>query len=98
LHLFLLHRRLEIHQQDYIWGQVRRLAIVGVALALAAAGTAQAAATPAQVARAWSKALNANHNVAAANLFAHNARVVQPGVDVRLSTRAVAIAFNDAMP
>ena len=77
---------------------MRRLALVGAALALAAAGTAQAAATPAQVARAWSKALNANHNVAAAKLFAHNARVVQPGVDVRLSSRALAVAFNDALP
>jgi limonene-1,2-epoxide hydrolase len=77
---------------------VRRLALVGVALALAAAGTAQAAATPAQVVRAWSKALNANNNVAAAKLFALNARVVQPGLDARLSTRAVATAFNDALP
>jgi limonene-1,2-epoxide hydrolase len=76
---------------------VRRLALVGVALALAAAGTAQAAATPAQVVRAWSKALNANNNTAAAKLFAPNARVVQPGLDARLSTRAVAIAFNDAL-
>ena len=72
--------------------------LVGAALALAAAGTAQAAATPAQVARAWSKALNANHNAAAAKLFAQNARVVQPGVDVRLSSRALAVAFNDALP
>jgi limonene-1,2-epoxide hydrolase len=67
-------------------------------LALAAAGTAQAAATPAQVARAWSKALNANNNVAAANLFAHNARVIQPGLDVRLSSHALAVAFNESLP
>jgi limonene-1,2-epoxide hydrolase len=67
-------------------------------LALAAAGTAQAAATPAQVARAWSKALNANNNVAAANLFAHNARVIQPGLDVRLSSQALAVAFNESLP
>ena len=72
--------------------------LVGVALALAAAGTAQAAATPAQVVRAWSKALNANRNVAAAKLFAHNARVVQPGVDVPLSSRAIAVAFNESLP
>ena len=72
--------------------------LVGVALALAAAGTAQAAASPAQVARAWSKALNENNNVAAAKLFAHNARVIQPGVDVRLSSQALAVAFNDALP
>jgi limonene-1,2-epoxide hydrolase len=67
-------------------------------LALAAAGTAQAAATPAQVARAWSKALNANRNVAAANLFAHNARVIQPGVDVVLNSHALAVAFNASLP
>ena len=72
--------------------------LVGAVLALAAAGTAQAAATPAQVARAWSKALNANNNVAAANLFAHNARVIQPGLDVRLSSHALAVAFNESLP
>jgi hypothetical protein len=77
---------------------VRRLVLVGVALALAAAGTAQAAATPAQVARAWSKALNANDNVGAAKLFAHNARVIQPGVDVRLNSRGLAVAFNNSLP
>jgi limonene-1,2-epoxide hydrolase len=77
---------------------VRRLILVGAALALAAAGTAQAAASPAQVARAWSKALNANNNVAAAKLFAHNARVIQPGVDVRLNSRALAVAFNASLP
>jgi limonene-1,2-epoxide hydrolase len=71
---------------------------MGAVLAMAAAGTAQAAATPAQVARAWSKALNANKNAAAANLFAHNARVIQPGVDVRLNSRALAIAFNASLP
>ncbi len=72
--------------------------LVGAALALAAAGAAQAAASPAQVARAWSKALNANNNVAAAALFAHNAEVVQPGVDVRLNSRALAVAFNASLP
>jgi limonene-1,2-epoxide hydrolase len=72
--------------------------LFGVALALAAAGTAQAAASPAEVVRAWSKALNANRNGAAASLFAHNARVIQPGVDVRLNTRAIAVAFNAALP
>jgi limonene-1,2-epoxide hydrolase len=71
---------------------------VGVVLALAAARTAQAAVTPAQVVHAWSKALNANRNVAAANLFAHNARVIQPGVDVRLNSHALAVAFNASLP
>ena len=71
---------------------------MGAALALAAAGTAQAAATPAQVVRAWSSALNANHNAAAANLFAHNARVIQPGVDGRLTSHALAVLFNASLP
>jgi len=72
-------------------------------LVVAAAGSgeataAQRAASPAAVARAWSTALNANRNVAAARLFAPNARVIQPGVDVMLTSRAFAVAFNDALP
>jgi hypothetical protein len=59
---------------------------------------ATSSASPAAVARAWSKALNANRNAAAARLFALNARVVQPGVDVRLTSRALAIGFNNALP
>jgi len=55
-------------------------------------------ATPAQVVRAWSTDLNANRNEAAARLFAPDARVVQPGVDVVLSSHALAVAFNDALP
>jgi limonene-1,2-epoxide hydrolase len=72
--------------------------LLGVVLVTAAAGTAQAAATPAQVVRAWSRALNANHNVVAARLFAPNARIVQPGVDVRLDSRTLAVAFNESLP
>jgi hypothetical protein len=59
---------------------------------------ATSSASPAAVARAWSKDLNANRNAAAARLFAPNARVVQPGVDVRLTSRALAIGFNNALP
>jgi len=77
---------------------VRRLVLVAAVLAMAAAGTAQAAATPAAVVRAWSRALNTNDNERAARLFARNARVVQPGVDVRLNTHALAVAFNAALP
>ena len=65
---------------------------------MAAAGTAQAAAKPAEVVRAWSHALNANDNEHAARLFAHNARVVQPGVDVLLNSHALAVAFNASLP
>ena len=70
-------------------------------LVVAATGSGAAAAatrSPVQVVRAWSKALNANHNAAAARLFAKGARIVQPGVDVKLRTRALAIGFNDALP
>jgi len=74
------------------------LVLVAAVLAMAAAGTAQAAATPAAVVRAWSRALNTNDNERAARLFARNARVVQPGVDVRLNTHALAVAFNAALP
>jgi len=77
---------------------VRRLAVVGAVLVAAAVGSAQASAAPADVVRAWSHALNANDNERAARLFAPNARVIQPGVDVRLNTHRLAVAFNDALP
>ena len=77
---------------------MRRLALVGAVLLVAAVGSAQAAISPAAVARAWSRALNANDNERAASLFAANARVLQPGVDVRLTSHRLAVAFNDALP
>jgi hypothetical protein len=40
---------------------------------------------PVAIVRAWSQALNTNDNEAAAELFAPGARVVQPGVDARLT-------------
>ncbi|HJX46760.1 MAG TPA: nuclear transport factor 2 family protein [Gaiellaceae bacterium] len=80
----------------------RLLALVAVlAVAVASSGGATAArssASPAAVARAWSKALNANDNVRAAELFAPNARIVQRTIDVRLTSRALAIAFNASLP
>ena len=75
--------------------------LASLVVAAASSGTATAAqssASPAAVARAWSKNLNANRNVAAARLFAPNARVIRPGVDVVLTSRAFAVAFNDALP
>jgi len=78
---------------------MRRLVLVAVlVVAAVGAGDAVSATTPASVVRAWSKALNANDNVRAANLFAPNARVIQPGVDVALSSRALAIGFNESLP
>src|SRR3954451_20841365 len=53
--------------------------------------------SPPAIVRAWSKALNANDNVAAAALFAPRARVVQPGIDVFLNPR-LALAFNQSLP
>jgi len=53
--------------------------------------------SPPAIVRAWSRALNANDNQAAAALFARGARVIQPGVDVRLTPR-VAVAFNASLP
>jgi limonene-1,2-epoxide hydrolase len=69
-----------------------------LAVAAAGSGAASAAQTPAAVVRAWSAALNENRNEAAARLFAPNARVVQPGVDVRLVSHQIAVGFNDALP
>jgi limonene-1,2-epoxide hydrolase len=72
--------------------------MVGAVLAVAAVSPAQAAEKPDAVVRAWSAALNRNDNEHAARLFAHGARVVQPGVDVRLRSHALAVAFNNALP
>jgi limonene-1,2-epoxide hydrolase len=79
---------------------MRRLPLVAAALIVAAVGVhgVSAATTPKSVVRAWSKALNANDNAAAAKLFALNARVIQPGVDVALTSRALALAFNESLP
>jgi limonene-1,2-epoxide hydrolase len=54
--------------------------------------------SPAAIVRAWSAALNANHNAAAAKLFAPNARVVQPPLEVRLTSPQLALAFNASLP
>ena len=79
---------------------MRRLPLVAAALIVAAVGVqaASAATTPKSVVRAWSKALNSNDNAAAAKLFALNARVIQPGVNVPLTSRALAVAFNESLP
>ena len=82
---------------------MNRLLALAAVLAVAVAGSeaaiaARSSASPAAVARAWSKALNANDNVRAAQLFAPNARILQRGVDARLTSRALAIAFNASLP
>ncbi len=80
---------------------MRRLAFAIAVLVVAAVSIAQAASaapSPAAVVRAWSKALNTNDNEHAARLFAPGARVVQPGVDVRLVSHKLAVEFNDSLP
>ena len=76
---------------------------LGAVLVVAAAGSgaARAAAearTPTQVVHAWSADLNANRNAAAGRLFAQDAHVLQPGLDVLLGTRALATLFNAGLP
>src|SRR3954468_11529488 len=58
---------------------------------------AAAPPSPPAIVRAWSRALNANQNASAAKLFAPKARVIQPGVDVRLTPK-LALAFQESLP
>ena len=54
--------------------------------------------SPPAVVRAWSRALNADDNRAAARLFAAGSRVVQPPtIDVRVSPK-LALLFNQGLP
>jgi hypothetical protein len=53
--------------------------------------------SPPAIVRRWSAALNANDNEAAGALFAPGARVVQSGLDVRL-TPDLAVTFNEGLP
>ena len=68
----------------------------------AATGTGPAAAVPDEeleaVVRAWSAALNAGDNKAAADLFAPRAIIVQAGVAIQLEDRAAAIRWNTDLP
>ena len=54
--------------------------------------------SPSSIVRAWSKALDAGDNDAAADLFAPNAQVVQGSVVTRLRTHADAIVWNAGLP
>jgi hypothetical protein len=69
-------------------------------LAAAAVGSAVAAAprTPGQVARAWSAALDAGDDRAAAALFAANAVAVQGPYLYRLRTAKLATLWNSRLP
>jgi limonene-1,2-epoxide hydrolase len=76
---------------------MRALALV-FPLFLALAGPAGSTLSPAAVVRAWSSALNRNDNEAAANLFARNAVVSQPGYVYVLRTHKLAVEWNSGFP
>jgi hypothetical protein len=67
-----------------------------------ATGTGPAAAVTNEeleaVVRAWSAALNAGDNEAAADLFAPGAIIVQAGVAIQFEDRAAAIRWNADLP
>lgn len=55
-------------------------------------------ASPEQVVRAWSRALNAGDNEAAARLFAEGAIVAQGGLGYVLATHEDAVLWNAGLP
>lgn len=69
-------------------------------VAAVSVGAAAAAAprTPAQVVRAWSRALNTGNDKAAARLFAPNALTIQGGFVIRLRTAKSAVLWNSGLP
>jgi limonene-1,2-epoxide hydrolase len=75
---------------------VRRGAILLAVLALAGCGTHHSA-SPEDVARAWSAALDHDDNEAAAKLFAAGATVVQGG-ELVLPDHAAAVRWNEMLP
>jgi hypothetical protein len=76
---------------------VRRTALlVGMLAALAGCGGSEA--SPEDVVREWSTALNADQNESAADLFAPGATIVQGGVEINLSTHQDAVAWNQSLP
>ena len=76
---------------------MRAAALLLVAVGLAACGGSRTSATPTQVARAWSAALNRDDNQAAAKLFAKNAQVIQDSVK-ELVTPDDALRWNRLLP
>jgi limonene-1,2-epoxide hydrolase len=74
-----------------------RLALLAAA-ALLLPGCGSSNPSPESVVRAWSQALNTDDNERAADLFAPNAEVVQPGQVLRLRTHAEAVAWNSSLP
>jgi ketosteroid isomerase-like protein len=77
---------------------LRRLGLAAAALAVAATGCGGGGGrSPEDVVRAWSRALNANDNRAAAALFATDAHIVQSGETI-FHSRADAVEWNASLP
>jgi hypothetical protein len=75
---------------------MKTAALLLMLLALSACGS-QKNASPEQVARSWSAALDRNDNEAAARLFADAARIVQGG-ELVFRTHADAVRWNASLP
>jgi limonene-1,2-epoxide hydrolase len=76
-----------------------RSAATLLALTVALGGCVGAGtASPEEVVRSWSEALNADDNDGAADLFASGAEVVQAGKSYRLSRHEEAVRWNAALP
>jgi limonene-1,2-epoxide hydrolase len=75
------------------------LALAAVLLAAGCGGrSGSASGSPEEVVRAWSAALNAGDNEAAADLFAPDAVVIQGSYSATLATKEDAVGFNASLP
>src|SRR5438034_11676245 len=81
-----------------IVGRVVRSWFAAALLLALLAGCGGGKPTPESVVRAWSKALDAGDNQAAADLFAPGAQVIQGPVVTSLRTHADAVAWNAGLP
>lgn len=77
---------------------MRSALALGACLLALAAACGGAGRSPESVVRAWSRAIDADRNDAAADLFARGAEVVQGGQVTRLRTHADAVAWNAGLP
>jgi hypothetical protein len=76
-----------------------RTAVALLALAVALGGCrGGGTASPEEVVRNWSEALNADDNDGAADLFASGAEIIQAGTSLRLSRHDEAVRWNAALP
>ena len=77
---------------------MRSALALGACLLALAAACGGGSRSPESVVRAWSRAIDADRNDAAADLFASGAEVVQGGRATRLATHADAVAWNAGLP